>query len=313
VGNIQDGKDQGCFVRHSSALHVVIEDASDTGQKILANYGVLVKTKCQRLPISDQEQPVNVMWRVGLYSILRVKTGFASLSVNILSQSKRFAHLRPRTLSNCRTSAFDCRDHLSQNNFEMHRHPSQPRRFDSYGAERQPIRPQRFDSRARKSRPDTLCKHTSLTTLCDTREWSRFREPFVDEPPVCPRRSVSPKRSTETRKSSQFLEEISKILSFVLILDLSNLSNESTRVALPPKSQKTTNTNEQHLRHLSSASRGRTPTREQNVDKTPVYSRPPRSPQKISDSLRHSICCKASGCANDSNISLPDLDSTDNS
>jgi hypothetical protein len=195
----------------------------------------------------------------------------------------------------------------------MHRHPSQASRFDSFGADRRPIRPERFDPKTRKAKPDTLCKHISLTTLCDTREWSRFREPFVDEPPVCPRRSVSPKRTTDTKHSSHFLEEIGKIVSFVLSLDLSNLSNDSTQNALLTQIKKNTDTEVQDLRHLSSATRGRAPTRQENVDKTPVYSRPPRSPQKRNESLRHSISYKAPSCVNNSNISLPDLDSTDNS
>jgi hypothetical protein len=199
----------------------------------------------------------------------------------------------------------------------MHRHSLNLSRFDSFAADHQPIRPERFDSGARKHRSDEPLRKSCPNTGSERRAWSLIGEPFVDEPPVCPRRSVSPKRSTEeSTPASQCHEELSKLLSFVLNFDLTNVRKRYHGITLSPPENKSHNI--KYDLSLSSSNRiearGRTPTRRRLMDKTPVYCRPKLSPERTFDQKRQSKLRECPSFANFdvvSSIALPDLDSTE--
>lgn len=195
----------------------------------------------------------------------------------------------------------------------MHHHCLNPSRFLSLPADQQPSRPKRFESKSKSPKQDERWGGTSPNTVCETIAWSPICEPSVDRPPVCPRRSVSPKRSS--KKPIHYQGRLIKFLSFVVDLDVTDADKHCTRVTSTFDKKK--NTVKQHLNLVPSSTleEGRSkPFYKRFTDKTPVFCRPPLSPLQQMNHATQSRLRKGASSARFedlSSISFSDLDLTD--
>lgn len=207
--------------------------------------------------------------------------------------------------------------HESPKNLRMNRESSKHSRFYSYLADQRPSRPQRFVSPLTTSSKSKLGGNASSNTIFDTRKMAPICEQVVDDPPICPRRSLSMKRLARERATEQQCQQkLHKLLSFVVDLEGATLNSDCAERLVSPRScQQSSTSNTSSYKTLRV--RKITPTRDSVVDEPPICPRRLLSPsisanekateQQESQNTSHELsdCCPLKAR---SIITFPDLD-----